>query len=116
VRLVLSTPREGGQASVETVALLPLVALLAALAWQVTLAGQTVWLAGGAARAAARAHALGAAPLPAARASVPRELRAGLSARSDGEGVRVRLRVPAIVPGASVGSVTARAQLPPQGR
>ena len=111
---MLPARAQGGQASVETVALLPLVALLAALAWQVALAGQAVWLAGAAARAAARAHALGTPPLPAARASVPRELRTGLSAQADGEGVRVRVQVPAIVPGASLGSVTARAQLPPQ--
>jgi hypothetical protein len=107
---------QAGQASVETVALLPLVALLGALAWQVALAGQAAWLAGAAARSAARAHALGDAPLPAARKTVPPRLRAGLIAYADGEGVRVRVRVPVVVPGADLGAVEARAQLPPQHR
>ena len=49
------------------VALLPLVALLAMVLWQAAVAGQAVWLAGSAARAAARAHAVGGQPLNAAR-------------------------------------------------
>ena len=51
---------EAGQATVELVALLPLmVALLAAL-WQVALVGYAEWAASAAARAAARAAALAA--------------------------------------------------------
>lgn len=38
-------PAESGQASVELVALLPLVVVLAALLWQAVVAGQAVWLA-----------------------------------------------------------------------
>jgi hypothetical protein len=48
-----------GQASVELVALLPLLALNALALWQGVVAAQAAWLAGGAARAAARAQALG---------------------------------------------------------
>ena len=48
-----------GQASVETVALLPLVVVVGALLWQAVVAGQALWLSGAAARAAARAAAVG---------------------------------------------------------
>jgi len=51
--------REVGQASVETVALLPLVVLVGALLWQAVVAGQALWLSAAAARAAARAAAVG---------------------------------------------------------
>ena len=111
---MLRTRSQDGQASVEVVALLPLVALLAVLAWQAALAAQAMWLGAAAARAAARAHALGAEPLPAARGSLPPELRRGLSVQPRGAGVLVRLPVPAVVGGAALGSVTTRAGLPPQ--
>ncbi|HWT95052.1 MAG TPA: TadE/TadG family type IV pilus assembly protein, partial [Solirubrobacteraceae bacterium] len=52
-------PGERGQATVELVALLPVVAILGLGAWQVALAVHTMWEATVAARAAARAHALG---------------------------------------------------------
>ncbi|MCW3023755.1 MAG: pilus assembly protein, partial [Conexibacter sp.] len=45
---------EEGQAAVELVALLPVLALVAALAWQSVVAGQAWWMAGAAAREAAR--------------------------------------------------------------
>ena len=61
-----------GQASVELVALLPLLAAVALLAWQGVVAGQAIWLSGAAARAAARAFALGDDPTAAARSSVRR--------------------------------------------
>ncbi|HVW18454.1 MAG TPA: hypothetical protein VHB30_09410, partial [Solirubrobacteraceae bacterium] len=48
-----------GQASVELVALLPIVLLVGAALWQAVVAGQAIWLSGGAARAAARAAAIG---------------------------------------------------------
>ena len=54
--------REVGQASVETVALLPLVVLVGALLWQAVVAGQALWLSGAAARAAARAAAVAFIP------------------------------------------------------
>ena len=62
---------ESGQASVETVAIVPLVVLAAAVAWQLVLTGHTLWLAAGAARAAARAELVGENPARAAR-SAPR--------------------------------------------
>ena len=61
-----------GQASVELVALLPVVLLVVAFAWQAVLAGQAVWNARVAARAAARAHSFGAdAATPRAPTSPP---------------------------------------------
>lgn len=103
---------QAGQAAVETVALLPLVAVVAALLWQGLLAGQAAWLAGSAARAAARAHALGADPERAARSVLPRRLERGLEVEPLRHGgVRVRLRVPALIRGATLGRVTASAHL-----
>ena len=104
-----------GQATVEFVALLPLVAVLAGLLWQAVVAGQAVWLAGSAARAAARASALGADARVAARGVLPQRLERGLVIveRPGGrdEGVRVAIRIPSIVGDARLGTVTARARL-----
>jgi hypothetical protein len=105
-----------GQATVETVALLPLVALVAALLWQALLVGQAAWLAGSAARGAARAQAIGADAPAAAAAALPRRLRAGLSVRAREREVRVRVGVPAIVGGGPVLHVSARAHMQDQAR
>ena len=59
--------RDDGQAAVELIALLPLVALLAAGAWQLAVAGHAAWSADAAARAAARAAATGGDARAAAR-------------------------------------------------
>ncbi len=107
--------REEGQATVELIALLPLVAVLTTLLWQAALAGQAVWLAGSAARAAARATAVGADAQAAARGVLPDRLDRGLAVSPAGEdGVRVAVRIPAIVGGARLGTVSARARLQPQ--
>jgi hypothetical protein len=107
---------ERGQAAVELVAVLPLVAILAASMWQATVAGQAIWLAGAAARAAARASAIGADPRAAARRVLPARLERGLViTRVDGDaGVRVAISIPAIVGGGGLGSVSARAALQDQ--
>ena len=106
---------QGGQATVEFVAVLPLVAVLAGLLWQAVVAGQAVWLAGTAARAAARASALGTDARVAARGALPDRLERGLvvAERPGGrdEGVRVAIRIPSIVGDARLGTVTARARL-----
>src|SRR6185436_5770630 len=91
---------ERGQASVELVALLPLAGLLVALLWQALLAGETLWLSGGAARAAARAAAVGADPVDAARSVLPARLERGLRVRRERDGaVALVLRVPAALGG-----------------
>lgn len=90
-----------GQASVELVALLPLIALLAAVLWQLVVAGHTAWMVATAAQAAARAEAVGAVSAErAARAVLTPRLREDLRVRVDDEGtVRVRVRIPGVLPG-----------------
>jgi hypothetical protein len=90
---------EMGQASVELVAAVPLVLLVGALAWQLALAGHAAWMSAHAARVAARADAVGRDPRAAARSALPHGLRRGLEVRPLREGgVRVRVRVPVVVP------------------
>jgi hypothetical protein len=107
---------EDGQAAVELVAALPFVALLAAILWQAALAGQAAWLAGSAARAAARAEAVGSDPASAARGVLPARLERGLRVRPrpDG-GVTVTLPVPLVTGGGRLTTVDARARFEPQG-
>jgi hypothetical protein len=107
-----------GQATVELVALLPLMAVLAAVLWQGVLAGQAVWLAGSAARAAARASAVGTDARAAARRVLPARLERGLVVRRaerDG-GVRVAIAVPAIIGSGRLTTVSARARMQDQAR
>lgn len=79
------------------VAVLPLVVLVGAIAWQLALAGQTVWLSAHAARAAARAQAVDADPRAAARSALPRSMERGLRVEHTRDGaVRVRVEIPLI--------------------
>jgi hypothetical protein len=105
---------ERGQASVETVALLPLVALCGALLWQAVVAGQAMWLSAAAARAAARATAVGGDAEAAARGALPPRLESGLAVRAAGGGVRVAVPVPAVLGDGSVFTVRSRAAFPEQ--
>src|SRR5262249_44569476 len=104
-----------GQASVELVAALPVVVVIIALAWQAVLAGQAVWHARVAARAAARAHALGTDAERAARAHLPPGLERGLrvATRADGD-VHVSIRVPSVLPSIGLGRVGATSHFRPQ--
>ena len=89
---------ESGQASVEAIAVVPMVVLAAAIAWQVILAGHTLWLCANAARVAARADLVGLSPERAARSAVPSSLERGMSVeQADGGGVRVELRLPILL-------------------
>lgn len=90
--------RERGQASVELLGTVPAVLLMAALVWELVLAGHTAWLCANAARAGARAELVGESARHAARSVLPRSLERGMKveARPDGA-VRVRLRVPIVV-------------------
>jgi len=106
---------ERGQATVELVGVLPLLAILGFAVWQGVVAGQALWMAGAAARAAARAEAIGADPAPAGRAVLPPRLQEGLRVRSVGDGgVRVTLRIPAVVGDGALGTTTAGARFVPQ--
>jgi len=104
-----------GQASVELVALLPLIAVLAAVLWQAVLAGQAAWLAGGAARAAARAEAVGGDPVAAARRVLPARLTHGLGVKAAADGsVTVSVPVPLAVGHGRLATIVQRARLPSQ--
>jgi hypothetical protein len=106
---------DDGQATVELVALLPLVGLLAAFLWQALLAGETVWLSGSAARAAARAVAVGADPADAARAVLPERLERRLRVEREPDGaVTLELHVPAALGDGTLAPVTARARFEAQ--
>ena len=89
---------EQGQASVELVAAVPLVLAVGAIAWQLALAGHTAWMTSHAARAGARADAVGADATAAARSALPAGLRRGLEVRRlPRGGVRVRVRIPTLL-------------------
>jgi hypothetical protein len=87
-----------GQASVEFVAVVPVVLLAALAAWQLALAGHTLWLVAGAARTAARADLVGRSPTAAARSALPSSLEHGLEVeRVEGGAVRVSVAIPMIL-------------------
>ena len=88
---------QGGQASVELVAVLPFIALIAALALQLAMVGWGLWTSATAARAGARAAHVGGDARAAARSAVPDALRDGFEA--GGEPLEVSLRVPSLIPG-----------------
>ncbi len=91
---------EAGQASVELVAVLPLVLLVGAVCWQFALAGHAAWLSAHAARAGARADAVGADVGAAARSALPDSLERGLEVERLKEGgVRVEVQVPLLLDG-----------------
>ena len=101
-RLPVAGPRrlqeESGQATVELVALLPVVLLLGAIVWQLALAGHTAWVCAHAARAAARAEAVGRDGTMAARSALPKGLERGLRVtRRPGGGVKVKLGIPLLL-------------------
>lgn len=102
-------PSTHGQASVELVSLVPLIALALAALAQVVALGHTAWAASQAASAAARAAAVEGDVRAAARGALPRHLERGLRVVAhDGGEVEVRLRAPALIPAIDLGPVTAR--------
>ena len=96
--------------------MLPALLVVVAVAWQAALAGQAVWLSAAAARAAARARAVGDDPGPAARAALPPPLAHLVSVRPAADGaVVLALGVPSVIGGARLATVHARARFAPQG-
>jgi hypothetical protein len=96
------------------VALAPLLAVVAALAWQAVLAGEAYWLAGIAARAGARAEAVSGTAAAGARSALPGRLRRDLRVRVSERGaVEVAVRVPPVL-GVDLGAVHASAALESQ--
>ncbi len=108
---------ERGQAGAELVAVLPLVLLVVAIAWQLALAGYATWACANAARVAARADAVGADRELAARSALPRSMERGLRVeRTRAGAVRVEVRVPLLLRRwHSPVSVSASASLPQGG-
>src|SRR5436190_435532 len=98
-----------GQASVELVAVLPLLVVVAAALWQAVVAGQAIWASAGAARAAARAEAIGGDAEASARAALPVSLRRGLTVAARPGGVRVDVPIPLVIGGDRLATVSARA-------
>jgi hypothetical protein len=101
--------RQAGQASIELVALLPLLAAVALAAAQVLAAGAAWVFAGHAAEAGAVAMLEGGPAADAARAAVPGWSREGVAVSIEGQAVRVALRPPTIFP-ALAGLLTAHAE------
>jgi hypothetical protein len=92
--------RERGQATIELVAMVPVVLVVGLIAWQLALAGHAAWLSAHAARVAARAALVGRDPSAAARSAVPASMRRGLRVtRAREGGVHVSLQVPTLLPG-----------------
>jgi hypothetical protein len=106
--------RQSGQATVELVALLPLLAIVLALAWQLVVAGHATWAATAAARAAARAEAVGEDPGRAARRHLPRGLERGMRVRARAGTVELSLAIPSVLPGLRLGRVHTEARFESQ--
>jgi len=107
--------RSEGQATVELVAVLPALVAVCALVWQLALAGHAVWAASAAARAAARAHAVGGDGRAVARERLPEELAAAARVVTGTRGeVAVTVRIPAVLGIVRLGTTTAHAHFEPQ--
>jgi hypothetical protein len=106
--------RRSAQASVEFLAVLPALAVCLLLAGQAVAGGWALWAAGNAARTGARAERVGSDGEAAARAALPDGLRRGARLRA-GDGVRVGVRVPALLPGVELPFVTAASTLDADG-
>ena len=94
----------------EFVATLPFLGLALLAAAQIAIAGVALWSAAIAARAGARAAEVGNGARSAARLALPQPLRDGATV-TDRDGVEVRVRVPALLPGLPRLAVGARSSL-----
>jgi len=101
---------EEGTASVELVAVAPFLLLAVLVAAQIALAGQALWSASVAARAGARAAAVGGDASAAARSALPPSMRDGARVEED-EGVAVRVEVLRLIPALPVVRVGASSGL-----
>lgn len=94
----------------ELVAAVPVLLLATLVVAQLAVAGYALWSAGAAARAGARAGYVGGDAEAAARQSLPAPLRDDARVEAS-DGVEVRVRAPALIPGMPAVPVTARAGL-----
>jgi hypothetical protein len=104
--------RQSGQASVELVAILPALVVCVLIAAHALAAGWALWSAAGAARAGARAELLGQDGEAAARRALPAALREDAKFES-GDGIRVEVRAPGLLPGGDLPRLGAAARLDP---
>lgn len=98
--------REEGTASVELIAVVPFLLLAVFVAAQVGVVGESLWSAGIAARAGARAALVGGDPKATARRALPTALR-GEARVTEAGGVAVLVGVPRVLrltPRLSVGA------------
>ena len=102
---------DSGQATVEFVALLPLLGLLALAVWQAALAGHAIWSASSAARAASRVVAVGGEADKTVHRLAGR--RARVRTGKDGA-VRVTVPIPAVAGGVDLTTFTTTARFEPQ--
>ena len=78
--------------------MLPFLLLAGLVAWQLLIAGHSLWLCASAARAAARADTVGRSTESAARSALPESLERDLMvARLPEGGVRVSVQVPLVL-------------------
>ncbi len=104
-----------GQASIELIGAVVVLVLVVAALWQGLRIAQARWLTGAAAGAAARAQAIGADPLAAARRALPQRLRSKTRVvvmRRDG-GVRVTVPLSPVL-GVRLGALRVAARMEPQ--
>jgi hypothetical protein len=89
--------RDEGQATVELLAVVPVLLAAGLVVWQLVLVGHTAWVSAHAARAAARAELVGEDAAAAARSALPKGLERGLEVEREATGgVRVRVPVPIV--------------------
>lgn len=105
---------EEGTASVELVAVVPFLLLAVLAAAQIALAGQALWSASVAARAGARAAAVGGDAAAAARLALPPSMRREAKVENEGE-VSVRVALPRLISSLPVVRVEASSGLEPGG-
>jgi Flp pilus assembly protein TadG len=96
-QVVSSARREGGTASVELIAVVPVLLLAVLVAAQIGLVGQALWSAAVASRAGARAAAIGDDAGVAARRALPQSMRAEARV-SAADAVSVRVPLPRLLP------------------
>jgi hypothetical protein len=101
---------EDGSASVELVAVLPLLVVACLAAAQLAAVGHAAWSAALAARAGARAAVVGEDAERASRRALPPALRADAEVHDAGE-VTVRVEVPRLIPALPRLRLTAGADL-----
>lgn len=95
--------------------MLPFLLVAILIAAQLAMAGASLWSAGLAARAGARAALVGGRAGTAARAALPPALRGGARVAARGGGVAVEVPLPRLLPGLPPAGIGAKTRLGPGG-